>query len=231
MGTNDVLISQLLETLKLLQIIHHRNKNQHRHARWWEWLTMLKRCVKKLIQELQSSCRATAHSKRVAFMKDVLIPKCYLPFTQLVHDNQFSPLGLALVGELAKLRGTLNALDAEDTTVDEMTTISAADHHPPASLGSELLMEDVGESLKRKSSNFDLSHNLNLSISRQISVEKDVQPDSNHESDPRAARRPTPQWKSTLAASSDPSRSSGDAKSKSRNFHSHKIDQLFKGLA
>ena len=50
------------------------------------------------------------------------------PFAQLVQYNQFSPLGLGLVGELAKTNKTIGALDAGNTAAYELTTISAASH-------------------------------------------------------------------------------------------------------
>ena len=40
---------QLLTTHHLLQLTFHRNKNQHRRAKWWKWLSMLYRSVGKLL--------------------------------------------------------------------------------------------------------------------------------------------------------------------------------------
>ena len=77
MTTSEIQINKLQDTSKLLQLIHHRNKNQHRNAKWWEWLAKLKRSVHKLIQELQASDRGKSHF-RASYMKDILIPKCYV---------------------------------------------------------------------------------------------------------------------------------------------------------
>ena len=52
--TNDAPLTsqsrqQLLTTHHLLQLTFHRNKNQHRRAKWWKWLSMLYRSVGKLL--------------------------------------------------------------------------------------------------------------------------------------------------------------------------------------
>lgn len=74
---NPNIILQFQQTSKLLELFHHRNKNQHRRAKWWKWVATLKRCVNKLVEELEASDQARSHS-RMTFMKDVLLPKCYV---------------------------------------------------------------------------------------------------------------------------------------------------------
>ena len=71
MTSADTRIAQLQETFKLLQLL------QHRHAPWWKWLSMLKRCVDNLIKELRRPDHATS-TARLSYMKDILIPKCYV---------------------------------------------------------------------------------------------------------------------------------------------------------
>ncbi|MCJ1260226.1 hypothetical protein MMC22_000085 [Lobaria immixta] len=232
MTTSEVLIIRLQATSKLLQLLHHRNKNQHRHAKWWKWLAMLKRCVNKLIQELKASDQTTANF-RTSYMKNILIPKCYVPFAQLVKDKQFSALGLAVVGELARTKRTLDALHAERIVSDGLIAIPAANHRSTVDLGFEELMEDVGESIEREPpDSFHSGKLLNvLPVPREIPVAKDLQPNPGPEADLNVVEKSAQPWKTTRTASSDPSRSSGRAKSKARNIHSHIIDRLFQGLA
>lgn len=70
-------IPETRKALDMLQLLHHRNKNQHRQAHWWKWLSMLKRCLQKLIDELQ--CTATKPSDtRILYMRNHLLPRCYV---------------------------------------------------------------------------------------------------------------------------------------------------------
>lgn len=134
------------------------------------------------------------------------------------------------MGELAKTKKTLDALDAERTAADGLHTISAFAYHSTESLGFESFLEDVGQSVKREPLN---SRNLqnHLLVSREASAAKDLQLDSSPEADRKTAGKHTQPWVTTLTASSDPSQSSGIAKSKARKIHSNIIDQLFQGLA
>lgn len=73
----DIDIAQLQAVLDILHLLQHRNKNQHRHSIWWQWMSMLKRCVGKLIIELTGQDIKHAQA-RVLYMRKYLIPKCYL---------------------------------------------------------------------------------------------------------------------------------------------------------
>jgi len=73
----DIDVGQLQAVSDILHLLHHRNKNQHRQSAWWKWLSMLKRCVVKLISELgEKNTKRT--QARVLYMKDVLFPRSYL---------------------------------------------------------------------------------------------------------------------------------------------------------
>lgn len=90
---NSTIVVELRESSKIFQLIYYRNKNQHRHASWWKCFSLLKRNTCKLVQELlavdgdcggkggeEDSNNPTtppSHS-RIVFMRDVLLPKCYL---------------------------------------------------------------------------------------------------------------------------------------------------------
>ncbi|KAH7041123.1 uncharacterized protein B0I36DRAFT_358321 [Microdochium trichocladiopsis] len=52
---------------------------------------------------------ATA-DRRAAWIRDVLVPKCYIQFGQLTADNQFATLGVVLLGVLAQVDGACCAL-------------------------------------------------------------------------------------------------------------------------
>lgn len=94
------------------------------------------------------------------------------PFTQLIHDSQFSAIGLVLLGELAKIRRILDEISADyvdnknnnnnnglDSMVGKMDTggsaIDGNNQLTRRSGGKEqssLEGEDVGERIQRQSS-------------------------------------------------------------------------------
>lgn len=59
----------------VLQLIYHRNKNQHQRTKWWKWLSMLKRTTLDLASPTLSSAAAEGYREHLAKQ---LIPKCYL---------------------------------------------------------------------------------------------------------------------------------------------------------
>lgn len=59
-----------------LHLLYHHNKNQHRQSKWWKWLTMLRRGVGKLFQELQKSGREHFFA-RINHFRVILLPRCY----------------------------------------------------------------------------------------------------------------------------------------------------------
>jgi ribonuclease MRP protein subunit RMP1 len=60
----------------VMQLVYYRNKNQHRLAKWWKWLSMLRRCVQKLLAALQAHDRDRAVC-RVDYIQQILLPRCY----------------------------------------------------------------------------------------------------------------------------------------------------------
>ncbi len=70
-------VLELQEVSKLLQLVFHRNKNQHRLAKWWKWLSILKRSVRKLLHEIAGK-ETEAVKTRVCYMAELLVPRCHL---------------------------------------------------------------------------------------------------------------------------------------------------------
>ncbi|KAI1460730.1 hypothetical protein F4805DRAFT_416871 [Annulohypoxylon moriforme] len=133
---------EALERLQPLQPVlrglNHRNRGQHRRAAWWAPFGMLRRHIDKLVDELLDSSAAAAaklklKSKKrkrggddetddraerktrdhVRWLRDVLVPKCYLAFSQLTADNQFATLGVVLLSALAQLNAVCARLIGE----------------------------------------------------------------------------------------------------------------------
>ncbi|CAI7623429.1 unnamed protein product [Penicillium palitans] len=82
---------EILAVHSTLHLIFHRNKNQHRRTKWWKWLSILKRATLDFARSGVKSHLAT------------VIPRCYIAFSTVVADNQFSTLGIVLLAALARL--------------------------------------------------------------------------------------------------------------------------------
>ena len=76
-------VSQLQGVSQILHLIHHRNKNQHRHSHWWKWLAMLRRSIAKLITDIGHGNVERA-SVRIKYMNEHLFPRCYGCVTSVI---------------------------------------------------------------------------------------------------------------------------------------------------
>jgi len=149
-------LEELHSISQILHLTHHRNKNQHRLAKWYKSFNLLRRHVSKLSSELETNIQYTTLSAkakrtiesreiveaRVAFLEDVLIGRCWLAFSQLVADNQYAALGLMLVGTLARARRVIEPLRGEREVLVEEGRIEES------LKGNEVL--DLGEVIKRE---------------------------------------------------------------------------------
>lgn len=75
--------ASLLPIQHLLHLTAHRNKNQHRIAKWWASFSILRRQLGKLIAALEDSDAAFRAKKieierRVVFLREEIVPRCYL---------------------------------------------------------------------------------------------------------------------------------------------------------
>jgi ribonuclease MRP protein subunit RMP1 len=88
--------------LHILEAFNHRHKNQHRASHWWAELGILRRSLRALVPDALHR-REAALLSRVRWMKNHVIARCYVAFTQLAADNQHAPLGLLLLAVLAQI--------------------------------------------------------------------------------------------------------------------------------
>ena len=73
----DLQTPTLRSSSQMLHLLHHRNKNQHRRAHWFQYLSLLKRHLNKLITELETPDPIRANA-RVLYMIEQLLPRCYV---------------------------------------------------------------------------------------------------------------------------------------------------------
>lgn len=107
--------SELEDINKMLHLTMHRNKNQHRLAKWWKFFQMLRRHLVKLQREIQDCVKTQKKASRVAVEErlaflQLLMPKFYRSFGAVVADNQYAALGAMLIGTLARVNKIITPL-------------------------------------------------------------------------------------------------------------------------
>ncbi|KKK25066.1 hypothetical protein ARAM_003138 [Aspergillus rambellii] len=146
---------EILRIHSMLHLIFHRNKNQHGKTKWWKWLSILKRVVWNLAVSLNSRPSISSRTESPAeFYKQYLatrvVPRCYLAFSVVVADSQFSTLGTVLIATLARLsritgvNKELNFREAVETAPENTSTFH---------IETPKAQEDLGEALAREGEN------------------------------------------------------------------------------
>ncbi|KAJ5180358.1 hypothetical protein N7492_003568 [Penicillium capsulatum] len=138
----------------ILHLIFHRNKNQHARAKWWRWLSMLKRITSDLASPGLSPSAAESYRQHLA---KNLIPKSYVAFSTVIADNQFSTLGIVLMAALGRLAKVTGANRRLETRVKSSSKTSSA----------VAPVEDRGEVISRGSGNSDATSGAGSRQTRQ----------------------------------------------------------------
>ncbi|EER38079.1 conserved hypothetical protein [Histoplasma capsulatum var. duboisii H88] len=160
-----------------LHLLHHRNKNQHGSTKWWKWLAMLKRSIAQLMRDVERWEWKQEHSaddeddggdssfqtqilKRMCYLHIFVVPRCYVAFSTVLVDMQFSALGVVLLAVLAQAAKAVahieefHLLSLESNTSTDNNSMSAiattATAVPAISINcSENVGVDVGEVVNR----------------------------------------------------------------------------------
>ncbi|EEQ85868.1 hypothetical protein RJZ56_001910 [Blastomyces dermatitidis] len=153
-----------------LHLLYHRNKNQHHGTKWWKWLAMLKRSMSALLGAVRrwewewdegdgdedGGFRAKV-LEMMRYMHVFVVPRCYVAFSTVVADTQFSALGVVLLAVLAQAAKTVASGERYQTEPDAntgtgvtltSTTTTATTAVVPAN-HEESVDVDVGEVVKR----------------------------------------------------------------------------------
>ncbi|OJD22246.1 hypothetical protein ACJ73_06409 [Blastomyces percursus] len=151
-----------------LHLLYHRNKNQHRGTKWWKWLAMLRRSMSALLRAVrrwewewdEGDGGGGFQAKVLEMMRYIhafVVPRCYVAFSTVVADAQFSALGVVLLAVLAQAAQAVAPAEGYQTEPDAntgtgvtlpLTTITAATTVVPANR-EENVNVDVGEVVKR----------------------------------------------------------------------------------
>ncbi|KAF3403623.1 Meiosis protein mei2 [Penicillium rolfsii] len=140
----------------VLHLIYHRNKNQHQRAKWWKWLSRLKRTAVDLGWQNASVAIPAAYNQ---YLSTHLIPRCYLAFSTVIAENQFSTLGIVLLATLSRFAKAMGIKIREETRhrPQNKNTQSA----PPT--------EDRGERVSRADIGVVPSSEQEPEVSRKVS--------------------------------------------------------------
>lgn len=127
-------LAHLTHLSTLLHLLHHRNKNQHRHSPWYRHLSLFRRHLSSLLSDYTTLTTTPATNvdrarlktltpalqtriaQRLAFWQNVLVARWMRAFSQVVADGRFSVLGLVMLGVLGgvcRVVGVVDGLEAE----------------------------------------------------------------------------------------------------------------------
>ncbi|CCE61226.1 hypothetical protein TPHA_0A01430 [Tetrapisispora phaffii CBS 4417] len=118
MSKNDInhkdIYLELHQEYRLIHLLYHRNKNQHRIAIWWKWFSILKRSCSKVVEILQ---RRSLTGRNVTKLYNLIhkflkqqINKLIYVFNSIIALGQFITLGVVLVGLLSRIYRIYNNL-------------------------------------------------------------------------------------------------------------------------
>jgi len=134
-------VEKLKLELSLLQILHHRNKNQHHLQQFFKHLAILKRTLARLL-ELGNP------EYILERLHTVTIPKAWEEFSRVVARGEFVNLGLVLcacVGRIAFCLGGIVGADAMIAVVEVEATITEETEELGEVVMREVFAKETGE--------------------------------------------------------------------------------------
>ncbi|KUJ20163.1 uncharacterized protein LY89DRAFT_716595 [Mollisia scopiformis] len=159
---------ELTSITQILQLTHHRNKNQHRLAKWWKPFSVLRRNISELLAEVDALETAEKFStgekggryvrdarevveRRVEFVEVWVLEKAFVAFSTVVKDLQYASLGLLLLGMLAKIKAVIRPLGREKMEDEEEVEVETdgPEQFTDAS-GDPQEKQDLGEVVRRE---------------------------------------------------------------------------------
>ncbi|SCV04611.1 LAMI_0H17524g1_1 [Lachancea mirantina] len=101
-------LKSLNQEHRVIRLLYHRNKNQHRKSIWWAQFNQLKRCVSNVIAVIERGKSSSAKKRKelcslVGRFTGRQAGKFYYSFNGIISLGQFVTLGIVLVGILARV--------------------------------------------------------------------------------------------------------------------------------
>lgn len=183
-------IDSLRNEYQLMQLMYHRNLNQHRQARWWRYFSILKRNVQKLLQlfdDLQSMPKkATIIHKGIIEICTYLIrrkifTKAYYEINTILALGQFIALGFALLAMLARVRSLVLEIDGVDRIQVNVEAPAIVDTHGD--------FDEIGEEIERENK-VKNEEAPTLGVSNERSEDKEIRREAAN--DRKRTKEPKP---------------------------------------
>ena len=169
----DEHFDQLVQEVQILQLINHRNKNQHRLLTWWKYFRLLLSQLKRLVILQHHPLLEQNPSQQDVIDKlfqKKIFTRCYYEFNGIIALGQFLLLGLTLVGSLSKVHEILVLYKVDKSTAPVQT----------APLGEEL-----GEEIEFPVANNDNKVGLEFLDKKEGTDLRSPEPTSNSNSTKR----------------------------------------------
>jgi ribonuclease MRP protein subunit RMP1 len=125
---------ELANLSRILQLLHHRSRNQHRRSAWYRHFNTMRRHLQHLLKELTpeapmswppsrkrkkiEECELRVE-QRLQLWADVLVSKWFSAFSQILADKRFAALGLVLLAALGRLASITGVLERIEDGADE----------------------------------------------------------------------------------------------------------------
>lgn len=93
--------------LSLLQILHHRNKNQHHLQPFFKHLSILKRTLNFLLNNIDSDFLLQK-------LREVVVPEAWESFSRVVARGEYITLGIVLCASVARISYCLGGVQEGD---------------------------------------------------------------------------------------------------------------------
>lgn len=116
-------LRSLEEEYRIIAILNHRNRNQHRVAIWWKFFNILKRKTFDIIQRIHHILTSKITNVQKTLVRNVnqlykslhyFVKKqskaVYYAFNGVIQLGQFVTLGVVLIGSFAKIQSNFEKL-------------------------------------------------------------------------------------------------------------------------
>ncbi|AET39286.1 Rmp1p Ecym_4219 [Eremothecium cymbalariae DBVPG len=104
---NANIVDALNQEFRVIHLLYHRNKNQHRVSVWWKQFNMFKRSVAQVLEVLSKREKTQYDWLKLDSLVGKFLRRqqrrAYYEFNNVVALGQFVTLGVVLLGSLAKV--------------------------------------------------------------------------------------------------------------------------------
>ena len=141
MSLNKADLQLLKQESDLINLLYHRNHNQHRGARWFRYFRMLR---STLLRYLDTTARNKNRQLQLRDRAIGLCEHCQREFRLLAEEGSFSVLALALIAISSRIWVILGGPDHIVTSATQPPVINASPAKPKQrKLADDF--EDLGE--------------------------------------------------------------------------------------